>query len=266
MNKPALFRASWNPRGLLLCNLIAIALLCAWVWPAGHTAFTAFDEALFTQLNQPLATNVGWRYVWTVGSLRPFDALVGLILLLLLIRGDWVFKAAQVRQAFWGFIATLVLLLVVRALFSKVCDAMGWQHDSPTLVLPGAVHLSDWYPYLEKKWELKDQSSSSFPGDHASVLLIWAFYMSYNSRRAGQWLVVWALTLLFMMPRLVAGAHWGQDDYIGGMIMALLALGWSCYTPFVAHASTWLVELTNPVFNLLTKLPGIRRLSVVSAS
>ena len=33
-----------------------------------------------------------------------------------------------------------------------------------------------------------------------------------------------------MLPRLVAGAHWGQDDYIGGLLMALLALGWSCYT------------------------------------
>ena len=27
-----------------------------------------------------------------------------------------------------------------------------------------------------------------------------------------------------MLPRLVAGAHWGQDDYIGGVQMALLAL------------------------------------------
>jgi len=265
MNKPALFRASWNTRGLVLCNLLAIALLCVWLWPAGHAAFTAFDESLFTLLNQPLASNAGWRYIWTAGSLRPFDALVGLILLALLIRGDWVFKAAQVRQAFWGFIATLILLLVVRALFSKLCDAMGWQHDSPTIVLPGAIHLSDWYPHLEKKWELKDQSSSSFPGDHASVLLIWAFYMTFSSHRFGQRVVIWALALLFMMPRLVAGAHWGQDDYIGGLVMALVALGWSCYTPFVAHASAWLVKVTAPVFRLLGHLPVVRRLSVISA-
>lgn len=265
MNKPALFRASWNLRGLALCNFIAIALLCIWLWPAGHSAFTAFDEALFALLNQPLATNTGWRYLWTVGSLRPFDALVGLILLLLLIRGDWVFKAAQVRQAFWGFIATLVLLLVIRALFSKLCDHMGWQHDSPTLVLPGAVHLSDWYPHLEKKWELKDQSSASFPGDHASVLLIWALYMTYSSRRALQRLVIWGLAVLFMMPRLVAGAHWGQDDYIGGLIMAILALGWACFTPFVAHVSAWLTQVTAPVFSLLHRLPGVRRLSVIGA-
>lgn len=263
MNKPALFRTSWNLPGLALCNLVAAALLCLWLWPTGHAAFDAFDEGLYALLNHPLATHTAWRYIWTLGSLRPFDAVVGIILLVLLIRGDWVFKAAQVRQAFWGFIATLLLLLVVRALFSRWCDAMGWQHDSPTLVLPGAVHLSDWYPHLEKAWELKDQSSSSFPGDHASVLLIWAFYMSFFSQRASQRVVIWGLALLFMMPRLVAGAHWGQDDYIGGMIMALLALGWSCHTPLAAHASAWLVKATAPLFGMLAEVPGLRRLSIV---
>lgn len=60
-----------------------------------------FDEWLFHLLNGPLATNSTWLHIWAVASLRPFDAVVGVILLALLIRGDWVFKAVQVRQAFW---------------------------------------------------------------------------------------------------------------------------------------------------------------------
>ncbi|WP_121333874.1 phosphatase PAP2 family protein, partial [Pseudomonas aeruginosa] len=115
-------------------------------------------------------------------------------------------------------------------------------------------------------WEIKDRSKRSFPGDHASVLLVWALFMSLFARRAGQFLLIWTLAVLFMMPRLVAGAHWGQDDYIGGLQMALLALAWGCYTPLAAKASGWLVQVTEPLFRLLAKLPLIGRLGVVRDS
>ncbi|MCE1690659.1 phosphatase PAP2 family protein, partial [Enterobacter hormaechei] len=93
----------------------------------------------------------------------------------------------------------LLLLVVIRALFSKWVSAMGWQHNSPSMVFDNAVHLSDYYPNLEKKWELKDRSSQSFPGDHASVLLIWALFMSLFSRRLVQHLAIWSLACLFML-------------------------------------------------------------------
>jgi hypothetical protein len=51
----------------------------------------------------PLADNTTWRYIWAVGSLRPFDIVVGLILLTLLIRGDWVFKARRCARHFSAF-------------------------------------------------------------------------------------------------------------------------------------------------------------------
>ena len=265
MDNSSLFQARWAWGPLILCTVLPVALLCFWLWPFGQIICLTFDEWLFHMLNRPLADNNTWRYIWTVGSLRPFDIVVGLILLSLLIRGDWVFKASQVRQAFFGFFATLVLLLVIRAVFSKWMNAMGWQHNSPSMVFSDAIHLSDFYPHLEARWELKDRSSQSFPGDHASVLLIWAMFMSLFSRKLLQQLLIWALALLFMLPRLVAGAHWGQDDYIGGVLMAVLALGWSCYTPFAAKASAALMRLTAPLFDLLARLPLLGRLNVIDS-
>lgn len=265
MNNPGLFQAKWNLRRWALCNLLAIALLCFWLWPTGQMLCVLFDEWLFHLLNDPLATNSTWLHVWAVASLRPFDAVVGVILLALLIRGDWVFKAVQVRQAFFGFLGILLLLLFIRMLFSKFAALMGWQHSSPSMVIAGATHMSDYFPGLEKTWELKDRSSQSFPGDHASVLLIWGMFMTVFARRTAQVLVIWGLALLFMMPRLVAGAHWGQDDYIGGVLLALLALGWGHYTPFAAKVSAGLLRITAPIFGLLGKLPVIGRLSVMRA-
>jgi len=266
MNNPGLFQSRWNLGRLVLCNVVPLALLAFWLWPTGNSLCVIFDEWLFRSLNAPLASNSIWLHIWTIASLRPFDIVVGLILLTLLIKGDWVFKAIDVRRAFFGFFSILLLMVVIRALFSKFADYMDWQHSSPSMVLEGAVHLSDYFPHLEKAWELKDRSSQSFPGDHASVLLIWALFMGVFSRTVGQFLTVWGLALLFMLPRLVAGAHWGQDDYIGGMLLAVWALGWGYYTPFAYHAANFWLKVTAPIFALLGKLPVVSRMSVVSAA
>ena len=95
------------------------------------------------------------------------------------------------------------------------------------------------------------------------MLLIWGMFMTVFAKRIGQVLVIWGLALLFMMPRLVAGAHWGQDDYIGGVLLALLALGWGYYTPFAAKVSQGLLRLTAPVFGILKRVPMINRLNVI---
>ena len=266
MNNPGLFQARWNLGGLALCNLLPLALLGFWLRPTGQMLCTMFDEWLFGLLNTPLASHATWLHIWAVASLRPFDVVVGIIMLSLLIRGDWVFKAVDVRRAFFGFLSILILMLIIRVLFSKLVGVMGWQHQSPSMVIKGAVHMSDYFPTWEKAWELKDRSSQSFPGDHASVLLIWALFLGKFSRSLGQFLVIWGLTLLFMMPRLVAGAHWGQDDYIGGVLLAVWALGWGYYTPYAARMSNALLWLTHPLFKLMTRMPVLSRMSVVRSS
>ncbi|MEB0092822.1 phosphatase PAP2 family protein [Pseudomonas sp. CCI1.2] len=263
MNNSDLFQARWNISRLLLCNLLALALMCFWLWPTGHAVFTQFDEWLFHLLNHPLAESTVWLYIWTVASMRPFDIIVGLILLTLLIKGDWVFEAIHVRQAFFGFLAILILLLIIRTIFEKSVKHMGWQHSSPSVVLPGALSMSAFFPNLPEALDLKDSSNQSFPGDHASVLLIWALFITLFSRTNGQRLVIWGLAFLFMMPRLVAGAHWGQDDYVGGVAMAALALGWGYYTPLAAHASRFLLRVTESLFKPLSFLPVIKHMSVV---
>jgi len=266
MNNPGLFQARWNLGRLVLCNIVPVALLAFWLWPTGNQLCVLFDEWLFHQLNAPLANNPIWLHIWAIASLRPFDAVVGIILLTLLIKGDWVFRAVDVRRAFFGFLSILLLMLFIRMLFSKFADYMDWQHSSPSMMIDGAVHLSDYFPGLEKTWELKDRSSQSFPGDHASVLLIWALFMAAFARSAGQYLTIWGLALLFMMPRLVAGAHWGQDDYIGGVLLAVWALGWGYYTPFAYHLSGFFLRVTAPLFGLLGKLPVVGQMSVVRSA
>lgn len=266
MEKATPFQATWSWRPFLACHLLALALLLVWLWAPTRAAIDLFDFSLFHALNAPLATNDTWRNLFAVASTRPFDAVVGLILLGLLIRGDWIFKSTQVRAASFGLIVTMLVLVVVRVLYAKLAHHLDWQHDSISTLTQDTVHLAQYFPSWNGTfYEIKDQSARSFPGDHASVLLVWALFLTLFARTALQWVVIWGLALLFMLPRLVAGAHWGQDDYIGGVQMALVALAWSCFTPFVAWASEGLNRLTTPLFDLLAKIPLLNRLSVVSA-
>jgi hypothetical protein len=76
-------------------------------------------------------------YIWAVASLRPFDIVVGLILLTLLIVATGCSRPRRCARHFSAFSVTLLLMVVIRALFSKL-PHMGWQHSSPSMVLDGA--------------------------------------------------------------------------------------------------------------------------------
>lgn len=230
MDNASPFQAAWQWRKFATCHLLALLLLILWLWGPTRELMNGFDFWLFDKLNGSLALNETWLKLWGLLSTRPFDAVVGVILLCLLIRGDWLLPANQVRRLTFGFIVTLLILVVIRVLYAKIAHHLHWQHASLSMLMDKAIHLSDHFPDWERVWEIKDRSKRSFPGDHASVLLVWALFMSLFARRAGQFLLIWALAVLFMLPRLVAGAHWGQDDYIGGLQMALLALAWGLHT------------------------------------
>lgn len=117
MNNPGLFQAKWNLGGGPFA-IYSLSGCWFWLWPTGQMLCVLFDEWLFHLFNDPLASNPVWLHVWAVASLRPFDAVVGVILLMLLIRGDWVFKAVQVRQAFfWLFRHFAAVAVYPHALF-----------------------------------------------------------------------------------------------------------------------------------------------------
>uniref|UniRef100_UPI00106AA3BA phosphoesterase n=1 Tax=Pseudomonas aeruginosa TaxID=287 RepID=UPI00106AA3BA len=206
MDNASPFQAAWQWRKFATCHLLALLLLILWLWGPTRELMNGFDFWLFDKLNGSLALNETWLKLWGLLSTRPFDAVVGVILLCLLIRGDWLLPANQVRRLTFGFIVTLLILVVIRVLYAKIAHHLHWQHASLSMLMDKAIHLSDHFPDWERVWEIKDRSKRSFPGDHASVLLVWALFMSLFARRAGQFLLIWTLAVLFMMPRRLPGA------------------------------------------------------------
>ena len=256
----------WCWRELILCNVIALLLMASWLWQPTRQYWDAFDGWLFHFLNAPLANHPFWATIWAIGNMRPVDAAIGLVMLVTIIKSDFIFSGTQVRRALYAFVALLLLMLLIRiALFDQALKFLHWKRASPSLVVDGAVRLTTLFPNWAQQWALKDSSAQCFPGDHASVLFIWTAMLLYFAR--GKALVfVWLLTLLYVLPRLIAGAHWGSDVFVGGAFLSLMAFGWGFYTPYVTNAQRLLERLTAPIIKLLAKLPLLNQLSLISGA
>lgn len=255
-------QAIWRWPALLGLNLLALLILISWQLPATRPLWDGANLWLFQSLNGSLNQNPLWDWFWALTSIRLCDILVGALLLTLLIHPGWVFAERQLRPAFLHFLALLLVLLVVRVLFTKLAVASGWQHASASVQVPGAIRLSESFPGLERFFELKDRSSRSFPGDHASVLMLWGLFMACYSRG---WKLVLSLglVLLFMLPRLVTGAHWLVDVAVGGLFIALVSFAWGYCTPLASLIAQGLERLCQPMLPLLQRLPLVGHLGVL---
>ena len=96
---------------------------------------------------------------------------------------------------------------------------------SPTLMVDGALRLTEISAI-----PTKDSAGDSFPGDHALFLMIFAgFALRYLPRWAGVVAVV--MVPLFSAPRILAGAHWMTDVYVGALCLSLICLPLLLLTP-----------------------------------
>ncbi|HEX5843643.1 MAG TPA: phosphatase PAP2 family protein [Pseudomonas sp.] len=255
--------SQWRIRPLLACHIAALLLLASWLWLPSRALWDQFDLQLFALLNEPVHGAGLWAQTWAIGSMRAVDLGVGVLMLAVMLKADFVFSGAQVRKALFAFLAALIVMLLFRVGFAELVKLMGWQRPSASLVVEGAARLTELFPSGEERWDMKDSATRSFPGDHASVLLIWAMFMSFFARN-WRLLLVWTMALIFMLPRLVAGAHWGSDALVGGVFLALLGLAWACFTPFAYLTSEWLEKVSLPLTRQLARLPLLGRLSLIS--
>lgn len=256
-----LFNAHWNVKLLLRTGLLVALLVLSWRLQPTRAIWDSLDLAVFTWLNQPIAQSHTLALGWAILNMRPVDALFGLLLFSLILRGKWTVETEQVRLAFIAFICLLLWLVMIRIGFMRLLSVLEWSRASPTLVLPEAIKLSHLFPGWDTRFHLKDDSPISFPGDHASVLFIWAMFVSQYVSRPKH-ILVWGIAIALSVPRLAAGAHWVTDDVVGGLALALIAFSTATHTPLLAKCALALEQWTRPVWRLLKQIPYLGRLSV----
>ncbi len=77
---------------------------------------------------------------------------------------------------------------------------------------------------------VKDYSRTSFPGDHAVIVLQWiGFLCFFGKLRFG--IPATLIAGPFLLPRLIGGAHWFTDEFVGSGSIVLIFLAWATCTP-----------------------------------
>lgn len=219
---------------LLFCHLAIFLLLGSFFWSTTRAYWDALDVACFKLLNGTLEGRPQWQLFWALANHKLTDWIEDLVFI--------AFFAISIRAApkslrlqkaaqfvFLVLFAATIIYSVNRVLFRKNLHI---PRDSPTLVVSNSVRLSD-----EIHWfHIKDDATSSFPGDHATTLLLFAAgYAFYSGRKLGFYACLYAV--FRSLPRLIAGAHWLTDIVIGSSTITLFFLSWAFCTPFAAFAA-----------------------------
>jgi len=229
---------------LLICHAAILFLLGTFFWAPTRAVWDTIDVAIFKFLNSTLEGRPSWQLFWAFANHKLADWVEDLIFILFFIIAirrapDRTQRASQFL--FLILFAGCTIFFVNRLLLRQNID---FPRPSPTLVIAPCVHLSDEIPWLR----IKDDASSSFPGDHATTLLLFAAgYTFFAGWRLGSY--AWFYALFRALPRLIAGAHWFTDIAVGSSAIALFFLGWAFYTPLHLWASSAIASF----FRLWTK-------------
>jgi membrane-associated phospholipid phosphatase len=106
---------------------------------------------------------------------------------------------------------------------------------SPSLVVTPCIRVSENIPWLKTK----EKAGSSFPGDHATTVIFFAVsYTFFTGRRLGYYALAYAI--LRTLPRLIIGAHWFTDVFVGSGTIVLLFSSWALCTPFHFWVTSWI--------------------------
>ena len=257
-----LFNIRTQYAALLKMLLLVFVLGLSWLWSLSRAVWDKLDIALFSLLNHPMANHLFLARSWGIFNMRSIDLISGLLLFSLLLRADWTVPAQHVKTILIAFVCLLLWMLILRIISVHILSAeLSWSRPSPSLTLPDAVRLSKLFPDWRKHYFMKDASPVSFPGDHTSVLLIWAMFVTRYASACKSGLA-WGLAILLSLPRLAAGAHWLTDDLVGGLGIAMIAYASAVYTPLLSICTYFAENWLSPVLRLFKDLPLLKNMSL----
>lgn len=246
-----IFENRWDFRHLVIWTAAALLLGASWLVPVTREWWDALDLVVFRALNETVTWGYGPAAFWALTGDRLFDVFSAFVLAgfyLIVITRDGI---PGFRHGLAFGAATIILLAVVVALQRELIE---FPRLSPTLILDNVHSIADYVPWSRAK----EGSGSSFPGDHATVamLLTLSWWLAYGWRVG---LIATALTIIFSLPRMVAGAHWLTDAAVGGgfvvFVVAALMLG----TPIFYKLYTFFRPYTDRATDYaLARLRGTR--------
>ncbi|WIF73581.1 phosphatase PAP2 family protein [Proteus vulgaris] len=206
---------------IFLLNLVSIIIFLSWYLPAQHGFWLSIDTHIFYYLNQHILPDTFFATFVAYVNNRKFD------LVILLAMGVLYYNTF--RQKDYNGKRHLIIVGLVMVISAVLINQIGQnipiERPSPTLYFQDAHRVG-----VVTGIPTKDASGDSFPGDHGLMLLIFcSFILRYLSFRAFLWALL--ITVVFALPRVMAGAHWASDILVGSISLTLITTSWLLITP-----------------------------------
>lgn len=225
-------------RKLLLLNAIGLLILLSW-WQTALPIWPWLNNHIFWGFNHTITPdNVHWINILGALNCRHFDvATFGMLGLVL-----WVQVMADSHpQHYRRWTVITFMMMLSMAVIALLTHLQPYHHASPTI----AFARQGLHPMSVEEmvsFDTKSESSSSFPGDHGLVMMIFAaFILRFGTRGFG--LISTILVVLLSLPRIIVGAHWFEDVYMGSLSIALIVLPWLLLTRPIVTTGNALMRL-----------------------
>ena len=200
-------------------TLFGICLLGSYFLLRG--TWTELDTAVFYFFNDKLVPGSLFLDVTAYTNKRAFDVISFTAMGLLY----WYYFRRKDNQGRRTMICLGVCMLLAGIVIKQCGNVLPIAHPSPTYTFEGVNRLTKLTDIVTK-----DASRNSFPGDHGMMLMIFAGFMArYFGKRA--FALAALFVVVFSLPRIMSGAHWFSDIYMGSLAIACMTLSWFLLTP-----------------------------------
>lgn len=235
-----------NYKKLSFSFLFFTFIYLSWLIPLTRAVWDAFDTQGFLWLNSWITRSHLAQNFWGLMNHKLTDWLYDLVMLSFVLY--YIFKPngkAKKEKTLEIFICILYCVLVIvfvnRYLVSELIHV---RRLSPSLVVDGATRLSsfiDWF-------KIKETHHACFPGDHGTTAILFSLIIFYScGYRVG--LCALAISTLFILPRIIVGAHWITDVAIGSFSISALSLALLFYTGLFERIKNKLMQPLQPKGN-----------------
>ena len=220
----------WNLKLLFTIYFLVAFFIFTLFCEATQGFWVPLDTGCFRMLNSWIAESTFSQNLWAIANHRMTDWFEDFVFLLFF---TWIIKATpkevRIRKIaeciFILFFSALVHLAINETLFRGLLHV---QRKSPTLILDSFVDLSEKISWIK----VKVRSPKSYPGDHATVAILFMAGFLYLARKNFK---ITCLSFLYgitlILPRLVVGAHWLTDVLFGSVFIVLVPFSLAFCSP-----------------------------------
>lgn len=220
-------------RGLSL-HLIALCLIIVFCLDPLHSFWQSIDEWVFLSLNSSSIDHPIQQLFWALANTKITDFLTAVFLIgsfiLYAFEAEDEDRIKRLSELLYTGLWIVCTIAVCKLFISPFLEAAGAARESPSALFDNCHLLSAAVPWMK----IKDMAFNCFPADHAVVVFQWcSFFSFFAGLRRGVFITV--IAIIFLIPRLISGAHWISDIAVGSISVVFISVAWGLCSPLLGY-------------------------------